>query len=394
VAGTTTVNYIARWNGTTWSSLGGGMNQYGIVNGLAVHPGGDLIAVGSFNTAGGVWCSCIARWNGSIWAPVGGGLTGAPPMQSPVGNVVAIASTGELVVAGGFYAAGGVPANGWAHWNGSQWSAMGNGPNYATCMQWLPNGDVLAGSRIAGAQVQRWNGVAWSNLGVGFNGDVSSLHALPDGDVVVGGLFTTAGGAPANRIARWNGSTWSSFGSGVGSGTYDYVATLARRPNGDLFVGGKFAVAGGAIAANLATLTTTCPASVAVVGAGCSGSGGPNVLTARSLPWLGSTFQSRLVGAVGTTLAVEVLGFPSASVPLNQILPQAASGCTLFTTTDVVRAHVTSGGMLDLAITVPNTPALVGASFRQQVVPLEFDALGGLAGASASNALEPVLGDF
>jgi hypothetical protein len=37
-------NYIARWNGTSWSALGTGMN--GSVSALAVLPNGDLIAGG------------------------------------------------------------------------------------------------------------------------------------------------------------------------------------------------------------------------------------------------------------------------------------------------------------------------------------------------------------
>jgi hypothetical protein len=30
-----------------------------------------------------------------------------------------------------------------------------------------------------------------------------------------GGIFTTAGGAAANRIARWDGASWSPLGSGA-----------------------------------------------------------------------------------------------------------------------------------------------------------------------------------
>ncbi|MBL8752782.1 MAG: hypothetical protein JNK15_05730 [Planctomycetes bacterium] len=393
-AGTTVVNYIARWNGAAWSSLGGGMNQDGIVNALGVLPNGDLVAAGSFYYAGGVYCSCIARWNGSVWAPIGGGLTGAPPPYSPNAAALAVAANGELVVAGGFYYAGGVLAQNWARWDGSQWSAMGAGPQTPTCMLLLPNGDVLAGGWDAGATLQRWNGTTWSNLGAGMNGPVFALHALVDGDVLVGGRFTTAGGASANRIARWNGSAFAAIGSGVGSANYDYVAMLAQRPNGDVVIGGSFGSANGAYAANLARVTTTCPATAAAVGAGCTGSGGANVLAARSLPWLGTTFRSHVDGAAGTTLAVEVVGFSPLGLSLGFVLPQAAPGCTLFASPDVLRAHVTNGGMLDLAMLLPNSPALAGGNFRQQVVPLEFDAQGTLVGASATNALQVVLGDF
>ncbi len=44
-------NNIARYDGTSWSALGGGCNS--IVYALAVAPNGDLIAGGAFTAAGG-----------------------------------------------------------------------------------------------------------------------------------------------------------------------------------------------------------------------------------------------------------------------------------------------------------------------------------------------------
>jgi hypothetical protein len=63
---------------------------------------------------------------------------------------------------------------------------------------------------------------------------VYALAVLPNGDLVAGGDFTTAGGVAANSIARWNGSSWSALGSGT-DGT---VLSLAVLPSGDLAVGG------------------------------------------------------------------------------------------------------------------------------------------------------------
>ncbi|MEW6061288.1 MAG: hypothetical protein AB1600_05025, partial [Bacteroidota bacterium] len=59
-----TRNYIAKWDGTNWSSLGSGMNGY--VTALAIK-GSDLYAGGIFTTAGGVTVNHIAKWNGSSW---------------------------------------------------------------------------------------------------------------------------------------------------------------------------------------------------------------------------------------------------------------------------------------------------------------------------------------
>jgi len=67
-AGDISASYIAKWDGTTWSTLGSGMN--GFVTALAVAANGDLYAGGSFTTAGGVSANRVARWDGSTWSPV------------------------------------------------------------------------------------------------------------------------------------------------------------------------------------------------------------------------------------------------------------------------------------------------------------------------------------
>ncbi len=65
-AGGVTVNYIAKWDGTSWSALGSGMN--GTVYALAVDASGNLYAGGGFTTAGGVAANNIAKWNGTSWS--------------------------------------------------------------------------------------------------------------------------------------------------------------------------------------------------------------------------------------------------------------------------------------------------------------------------------------
>lgn len=52
-------NRIAKWDGTTWSSLGTGMDD--TVFTLAFDNDGNLYAGGFFTTANGVSCNCIAK---------------------------------------------------------------------------------------------------------------------------------------------------------------------------------------------------------------------------------------------------------------------------------------------------------------------------------------------
>lgn len=84
----------------------------------------------------------------------------------------------------------------------------------------LPDGSLVAGGSFSTAggvlvnKIARWNGSSWAPLGNGMNGSVSALALMPNGDVVAGGDFTTAGGMAANRVARWDGTAWSALGSG------------------------------------------------------------------------------------------------------------------------------------------------------------------------------------
>ena len=50
--------------------------------------------------------------------------------------------------------------------------------------------------------------------------------------------------------------------------------------------GGAFTTAGWVVSTNVAQMTTTCPATAVSYGAGCTGSGGLNVLEATTLPTL------------------------------------------------------------------------------------------------------------
>jgi len=57
-------------------------------------------------------------------------------------------------------------------------------------------------------------------LGSGTNATVWSVLVF-DGDLIVGGEFTTAGGVTVNRIAKWNGTNWSALGTGMNGSVRD-----------------------------------------------------------------------------------------------------------------------------------------------------------------------------
>jgi hypothetical protein len=123
VAGGVAANLVAKWDGNSWSALGSGLSGGGGIGppnvvALAVS-GTNLYAGGHFTSAGGVPANYIAKWDGTSWSALGSGLNY---------SVFALAISGTNLYAGGeFTVAGGVAANYIARWDGSSWSALGSG---------------------------------------------------------------------------------------------------------------------------------------------------------------------------------------------------------------------------------------------------------------------------
>ncbi|MBI3193158.1 MAG: T9SS type A sorting domain-containing protein [Ignavibacteriae bacterium] len=227
LAGGKTVNRIARWDGTQWDSLGGGVNF--IVWALA-KIGTDLYVGGQFTSAGGITVNGIAKWDGSSWSALGSGVAGA---------VYALAVNGtDLYVGGSFTTAGGIPANGIAKWDGTNWSALGSGMDMAVFTLAFGGGTLYAGGPFTNAggtsvnYIARWNGTNWSALGTGVSGWVQTLLAN-NSTLYVGGDFGQAGGIYSPGIAKWNGTVWSAMGSGINS----TVRSLSLRGS-KLYAGG------------------------------------------------------------------------------------------------------------------------------------------------------------
>jgi trimeric autotransporter adhesin len=380
---------VARWNGTAWSAIPGldhrGRPFYFAVACLVVLPNGDLVAGGSFTGAGGLPAGNLARWNGAGWSPLTRGANGQV-------SSLAVLPNGDLIVGGQFTRIDGLISSGIARWDGTAWSALGTGgPTFVFALAVLPNGGFVAGgSDLFGGLVARWDGSSWTRLGAGAIGLVLSLLPLPGGDLLAGGSLNPFGSAPLRGIARWDGAAWNP----VDSGCNGFVSTFAFLPDGSVLAGGDFTIVGGQVSTMLARLRSTCPANAVATGTGCIGSAGPVQLRAVSLPWLGGTFRSQATGLPANALALEIRGLATTSLPLPAVLPQGVAGCTLQVTPDLLGLVVPSQGTASSAFQIPNSLGLVGAVLHQQIAPLQFGAGGNLTAVTSSNALRLVLGVF
>jgi len=161
---------VAKWDGFTWSGFGTGLSWTAVYD-------LELWDDGSGSTSLFAAGNSIAKWNGETWSVVGGGISGGG------GGARALSlyddGTGAALYMGGFFAAaGGVPANRIAKWDGTKWSAVGGG--------------ITQGSHVYA-------------LAVYDDGTGDKLYA--------GGLFNAMGGVPAINLACWDGESWSAVGN-------------------------------------------------------------------------------------------------------------------------------------------------------------------------------------
>ncbi|MCB1182776.1 T9SS type A sorting domain-containing protein [bacterium] len=250
---------LARFDGSWWP-MATGMGATGIVESLHEW-NGMPVAGGRFPAIGGT-AGVVAAWNGSAWTPLGSGIPYA------FGVTVASLTTfeGDLIAGGTFSTAGGVPANKIARFDGTNWSAMGAG-SLATVSGLLAlDGELYANGYWSGQQtLGHWNGTDFDPLGTSVLGGVQILYSLGSfqGDPVMGGHFTSVDGVAAANVARWDGAVWNPLGAGTNGSVH-----AIHEMGGVLYVGGGFSQAGGVSATNIAAWDGT---TWSALGGGLSG---------------------------------------------------------------------------------------------------------------------------
>jgi len=238
------VNRIAKWDGHSWSALSSGINAcrdpYCSPTVYALAASGSNIYVGGqFASAGEIAADGIAKWNGSSWSSVGNGVRAG----ARDGLVMALAlNRSDLYAGGKFITAGEVNAHNIAKWNGSTWSAMGSGihGDMERVRTIAINGsDVYVGGAFSTAggvsvhNIARWNGSDWSAFGI--NPEEVYAIAVTGIDIYVSGSsFNIPGETIMRGIVKWNGKNWSALGKGIA-----LIPVLAIRVSGhDVYVGG------------------------------------------------------------------------------------------------------------------------------------------------------------
>lgn len=316
-------NNIVKWNGTMFSALGAGVSSG--VEALAVYDDGtsglQLYFGGWFTSSGITPLNRVGRWNGFVYSPVGSGVNGGVSACTVYNN--------ELYFGGTFTQAGGAAAAGLAKYNGTWVSIPGgsNGSVNAFLVYDIGTGPLLYATGlftlIGGASASRvvsFNGTAWSPLGTGLGSNGNGLAGYDDGTgpaLYLAGSFTTAGGVPANRVAKWNGTSWSALGNGVSGGAARTLAPYPTTFGNSLFVGGAFTDIGNAVPSPNVAIWGPSPPIIGVqpVATLAVNPGAPIVLSVN-VAGGGLSFQWRHLGVPLPGATSATLTIPSAS-PTN-----------------------------------------------------------------------------
>lgn len=261
---------LARWDGSAWNSVGaqleGSLNQLWGLTAWNSAQGNNLYIAGNFTNIGGSGANYFARFDGTSFHPVGTApIAGNVPLIVFTSHVHDDGSGPALYIGGRFTSVDGVPANRIARWNGTSWSAVGSGmlgsgvtPSVNTMVTF---DDGTGPALYAGGQtfttaggvpanrVAKWNGTSWSAVGDGFaNGIVWKLAVYNDGTgdaLYAFGTFTASGATPINRMAKWNGTSWEQWGGGANNTVFNALPIAGAPGSGDsLLVSGQFTAIG------------------------------------------------------------------------------------------------------------------------------------------------------
>jgi len=213
----TELKYIRRFNLTSnkWENVPGGLN--GTVKALAKDSSGNLYAGGEFTQAGDVAVNYIAKWDGTNWTALGNGTDD---------YVLAIECSGNNVYAAGSFKNVGdnIRSQGIANWNGTDWLAMDKGVEFSYKSGYSvqdiavdSKGQVYIGGffDITYSDLDSLNHVGvfvdgkWKQLGSGLAQSSSQgiMGMFADGmNIYFTGYFSKGTGDPNDKInmAIWN----------------------------------------------------------------------------------------------------------------------------------------------------------------------------------------------
>lgn len=192
----------------------------GSVEYFVVQPDSHILIGGSFTNYGGMICLRVARTrpNGDVDSTFNTGIGGAGANV----DAIALQPDGKIILAGEFTYYNGTPEQHIVRTNSNGSIDFTFSQNYGanmpiTSLHLLPNANILAVGEFTSYQGKQAGRIALlnqqgiadtvflNNSGTGASGKIWSVSAQADGKILIAGDFTSYNGVPRNRIARLYG---------------------------------------------------------------------------------------------------------------------------------------------------------------------------------------------
>jgi hypothetical protein len=221
---------VLQWIDNEWVQRGGVFSS--LLTAFASYDDGTgpkLYVGGYFTAVGTVPANRMARWDGTSWSALGSGIDRGPRTM-----IVHNDGSGAALYVADVLQAGGQPVNRIAKWNGQAWSDVGGGGIMSvgiTTLHILGSFDdgtgpalfaggymQMAGGNVPVRSIARYKGGVWDDMLGGVRGGIPRAMAVYDDgrgpSLFVGGEFGTVGAGPwpvppgqgsALGIAQWVG---------------------------------------------------------------------------------------------------------------------------------------------------------------------------------------------
>lgn len=252
-------NWVYTWDGSGFNKLGTGVYLTTAVTGFSQTANlyavesynNHLVVSGEFDRVGNKQISGIMQWNGAEWDSLGSGLSGniAGSTSIMYPHDMCVFGT-DLVVVGNFLEAGGIPVNGIARWDGTQWHAFGAGFNAVVYGVAVFNGELYAAGEFTQSgstnlkRIAKWNGSEWVDPGFGvsyqntaYHSFIHTLKVIENRLFITGGfdkVESASGVVSCQAICAFDGNSILTLGGGIPNREIEAVALF----QGELYAGG------------------------------------------------------------------------------------------------------------------------------------------------------------
>jgi uncharacterized delta-60 repeat protein len=237
-----------------------GAGADGFVRVVAVQPDGKVLAGGNFSMLRGVTNTLIARLNSDGTPDSGFSSAFVAPVLSARIYTLGIQTDGRILAAGMFTGVGGTFRTNIVRLqaDGSVDVSFDSAAGPSGLVRKLvvqPDGRILIGGEFTTVNNTNRNRIARLNAdgsldasfdpGTGADNIVRTVARLPTGEVMVGGLFTSFDGRPANYLVRLNNDGTLDQSFPAGSGPNNNVYFIDPQAEGTILIGGDFTAVGG-----------------------------------------------------------------------------------------------------------------------------------------------------